>query len=95
MKYESGRLPTFSDLKEFIKEPSKSKESWSLMKEMPAEVILKENLSKPLGTNRNSLNVKTLVMSVHDIANSVTTQCLVAFTQNQETDFDNVNRIGF
>ncbi|XWS37699.1 hypothetical protein CRYUN_Cryun19dG0067400 [Craigia yunnanensis] len=55
-----GRLPTFSDLKEFIKEkPSKSKESWNLMKEMPAEVIL-ENLSKPLGTNRNSLNVKSI-----------------------------------
>ena len=30
------------------------------MKEMPAEVILKENLSKPLGTNRNSLNVKSI-----------------------------------
>lgn len=56
-----GRLPTFIDLKEYIKEkPSKSKESWNLMKEMPAEYILKENLSKPSGTKINSLNVKSI-----------------------------------
>ena len=30
------------------------------MKEIPVEVILKENLSKPLGTNKNSLNVKNI-----------------------------------
>ncbi|XVF09684.1 hypothetical protein REPUB_Repub07fG0116100 [Reevesia pubescens] len=57
-----GPLPTFSDLKEFIKEkPGKLKESWSLMKEKPAEAILKEKLSKPSsGTKRNSLNVKSI-----------------------------------
>ncbi|OMO85847.1 hypothetical protein CCACVL1_09967 [Corchorus capsularis] len=56
-----GPLPTFSDLKEFIREkPGISNESWSLMKEMPAEAILKEKLSKPSGTSRNSLDVKRI-----------------------------------
>ncbi|XVE58698.1 hypothetical protein DITRI_Ditri04bG0189700 [Diplodiscus trichospermus] len=60
-KLDWGPLPTFRDLKEFIKEKSgKSKESWSLMKEMPAEVILKENLSKPSGTRINGLNFKSI-----------------------------------
>lgn len=61
MKYESGPLPTFSDLKEFIKEKlGKSKESWNSMKEMPAEVLLKENLSKSSGTIPKSLNDKSI-----------------------------------
>lgn len=30
------------------------------MKEMPAEAILKEKLSKPSGTNRNSLSVESI-----------------------------------
>lgn len=56
-----GPLPTFSDLKEFIKEKlGKSKESWNLMKEMPAEVLLKENLSKSSGTIPKSLNDKSI-----------------------------------
>ncbi|TYI53173.1 hypothetical protein E1A91_D12G300300v1 [Gossypium mustelinum] len=56
-----GPLPTFSDLKEFIKEKlGKSKESWNLMKEMPAEVLLKENLSKSFGTIPKSLNDKSI-----------------------------------
>ncbi|OMO98081.1 hypothetical protein COLO4_14152 [Corchorus olitorius] len=56
-----GPLPTFSDLKEFIREkPGISNESWSLMKEMPVEAILKEKLSKPSGTSRNSLDVKRI-----------------------------------
>ncbi|XP_022736721.1 uncharacterized protein LOC111289719 [Durio zibethinus] len=56
-----GHLPTFSDLKEFIKDKSgKSKQSWNLMNEMPAEVILKENLSKPSRTNGNSLIAKSM-----------------------------------
>lgn len=61
MKYESGSLPTFSDLKEFIKKkPGKLKESWSLLKDMSAEVILKENLSKRSGTKTNSLNINSI-----------------------------------
>ena len=61
MKYESGPLPTFSDLKEFMKEKvGTSKESWSLMKEMPAEAILKAKLSKPSVMNRSSLDVKRI-----------------------------------
>ncbi|KAH1075645.1 hypothetical protein J1N35_027973 [Gossypium stocksii] len=56
-----GPLPTFSDLKEFIKEKlGKSKESWNLMKEMPAEVLLKENLSKSFETIPKSLNDKSI-----------------------------------
>ncbi|MBA0690014.1 hypothetical protein Goari_007712 [Gossypium aridum] len=56
-----GPLPTFSDLKEFIKEKlGKSKESWNLMKEMPAEVLLKENLSKSSGSIPKSLNDKSI-----------------------------------
>ncbi|XP_007038428.2 PREDICTED: uncharacterized protein LOC18605386 [Theobroma cacao] len=58
-KLDWGPLPTFSDLKEFIKEKP-GKGSWSLMKEMPAEAILKEKLSKPSGTNRNSLSVQSI-----------------------------------
>ncbi|KAA3459777.1 (6-4)DNA photolyase [Gossypium australe] len=56
-----GPLPNFSDLKEFIKEKlGKSKESWNLMKEMPAEVLLKENLSKSSETIPKSLNDKSI-----------------------------------
>ncbi|KAG8476237.1 hypothetical protein CXB51_033081 [Gossypium anomalum] len=56
-----GPLPTFSDLKEFIKgKLGKSKESWNLMKEMPAEVLLKENLSKSSETIPKSLNDKSI-----------------------------------
>ncbi|KHG08029.1 Uncharacterized protein F383_34875 [Gossypium arboreum] len=56
-----GPLPTFSDLKEFIKEKlGKPEESWNLMKEMPAEVLLKENLSKSSETIPKSLNDKSI-----------------------------------
>ncbi|XP_021286133.1 uncharacterized protein LOC110417884 [Herrania umbratica] len=58
-KLDWGPLPRFSDLKEFIKEKP-GKGSWNLMKEMPAEAILKEKLSKPSGTNRNSLSVQSI-----------------------------------
>ncbi|XVF50670.1 hypothetical protein PTKIN_Ptkin04bG0120700 [Pterospermum kingtungense] len=60
-EFDWGSLPTFSDLKEFIKKkPGKSKESWNLLKDMPAEVILKANLSKRSGTKTNSLNVESI-----------------------------------
>ncbi|KAK8521357.1 hypothetical protein V6N13_077464 [Hibiscus sabdariffa] len=55
-----GPLPTFSDLRDLIKERiGKSRVSWNLMKEKPAEAILKDNFSKLSGTKPKSLNVES------------------------------------
>lgn len=52
MNYESGLLPAFDDLKEFINEnPWKSKESWTLIKKLSAETIL-QTMSSKLGETR-------------------------------------------
>lgn len=58
MNYESGPLPTFDDLKKFMNEnPWKLKESWTLIKNMSAETILLEKLSKSGERSKRNLNL--------------------------------------
>ena len=53
-----GSVPTLDELKKFVNEsPFKLHESWSLIKEMPAETILQNKLSQLRGTKVN-LNFK-------------------------------------
>lgn len=51
-----GAIPTFDDLKEFVKaNPCKVEESWASTKEMLTETILMKEILKPGG--RNSINL--------------------------------------
>ncbi|CAN6709746.1 unnamed protein product [Malus baccata var. baccata] len=55
MEVDWGPIPTFNDLKEFIKEnPCKMEESWTSMKEMCAETILMKEFLKPGQRNLNN-----------------------------------------
>ncbi|XP_068315909.1 uncharacterized protein [Pyrus communis] len=55
MEVDWGPIPTFNDLKQFIKEnPCKMEESWNSMKEMCAETILMKEFLKPGQRNLNN-----------------------------------------
>nr|XP_028962438.1 uncharacterized protein LOC114826426 [Malus domestica] len=55
MEVDWGPIPTFNDLKQFIKEnPCKMEESWNSMKEMCAEMILMKEILKPGQRNLNN-----------------------------------------
>lgn len=57
MNYESGPLPTFDELKEFVNEnPWKLEESWTLINNMSAETILTDKLSKLGKRSKRNLN---------------------------------------
>ncbi|KAL1069905.1 hypothetical protein V6Z11_D12G297200 [Gossypium hirsutum] len=74
-----GPLPTFSDLKEFIKEKlGKSKESWNLMKEMPAEVLLKENFLNDKSIEQRRLDKSVFVTRKGDVVGGGTNTLLNA-----------------
>ncbi|KAJ0043202.1 hypothetical protein Pint_17260 [Pistacia integerrima] len=58
LEVDWGPLPTFDDLKKFMNEnPWKLKESWALIKNISAETILLEKLSKPGERTKRNLNV--------------------------------------
>lgn len=57
MNYESGPLPTFDELKEFVNEnPWKLEESWTLINNLSAETILTDKLSKLGKRSKRNLN---------------------------------------
>ncbi|XP_031265865.1 uncharacterized protein LOC116124296 isoform X2 [Pistacia vera] len=58
LEVDWGPLPTFDDLKKFMNEnPWKLKESWTVIKNISAETILLEKLSKSGERSKRNLNV--------------------------------------
>lgn len=72
MEVDWGPIPTFNDLKQFIKEnPCKMEESWNSMKEMCAETILMKEFLKPGQRNLNNSSSRHVQVPSKKLENSM------------------------